>query len=88
MKVLSEHLALPAARERFLGEHQTTAKLNHPNAALLKAGTTRCAPERPFYVKRLIDGETLRDIIAGDRSPLTRQTQQVSWLRIAAGVTR
>lgn len=69
IKVLSEHFALPVPRERFLREIQTTAKLNHPHiVTLIDSGTTRRAPERPFYVMRFIDGETLRDIIA--RGPL------------------
>lgn len=69
IKVLSEHFALPVPRERFLREIQTTAKLNHPHiVTLLEAGTTRGTLQRPFYVMRFIDGETLRDVIA--RGPL------------------
>jgi tRNA A-37 threonylcarbamoyl transferase component Bud32 len=69
IKVLSEHFALPVPRERFLREIQTTAKLNHPHiVTLLEAGTTLGEQQRPFYVMRFIDGETLRDVLA--RGPL------------------
>jgi tRNA A-37 threonylcarbamoyl transferase component Bud32 len=70
IKVLSPHFALAVPIERFLREIRTTAKLNHPHIVpLFDSGTTTGESPRPFFVMRLIDGDTLRDIVA--RGPLS-----------------
>jgi len=82
IKVLSADFALPVPSERFLREIETTAKLNHPHiVTLMESGRTRGAPQRPFYVMRYIDGETLRDILARGPLPVDealRITRQVA----------
>src|SRR5882762_7938543 len=71
IKVLSAHFALAVPSERFLREIRTTAKLNHPHIVpLFDSGTTSGTHPRPFYVMRFIDGDVLRDMIAGGPLPV------------------
>ncbi len=81
IKVLSPEFALAVPSERFLGEIQTTATLNHPHiVTLIESGRTRGKQRRPFYVMRYIEGEVLSAMIARGPLPI------VEALRIARQV--
>jgi Tol biopolymer transport system component len=59
IKCLSEHLADPAARRRFLQEAQTASALNHPH--ILTVHDAGEIDGLQYLVTELIDGGTLRD---------------------------
>ncbi|MEO7501231.1 MAG: serine/threonine-protein kinase, partial [Gemmatimonadaceae bacterium] len=66
IKVLAEELSNAVGAERFQREIALMAKLVHPGiVALFDSGE---ADGRLFYVMPLVGGETLRDLLARDRS--------------------
>ena len=57
-------------RERFKREAQASASLDHPNiAAIFEVGEFE---GRPFYSMSLIEGQSLKDVIAGGDLPVER----------------
>jgi serine/threonine protein kinase len=63
VKVLSNAIADPAARQRFQREAQTASSLNHPHiVTVLDAGEFE---GRQYLVTEFIDGGTLRDWLQG-----------------------
>jgi serine/threonine protein kinase len=65
LKVIQpERAAHPEARKRFLKEAQITGQLEHPNIVPVYAAARRPEDDQPFYVMRLLRGETLARKIA------------------------
>src|SRR6266576_2631012 len=63
IKVLPKAFATEAARERFQREARAASALNHPNiCTVYDVGE---AAGHPFLVMELLEGETLRERIAG-----------------------
>src|SRR5579864_9143976 len=63
IKVLPQAFASEAARERFQREARAASALNHPNICVVH--DVGEAAGHPFLVMELLDGETLREHIAG-----------------------
>ncbi len=80
LKVISSDLTIyPAARERFLREARTAARLHHPNVArVFHLGETSGGTEA-FYAMEFIEGETLESRV--------RRTGPLSvWLVLEVGI--
>lgn len=66
--LLDEHLARPELRWRFAEEVRITAALQHPSVIpVYDSGT--CAAGRPYYVMRLVEGDTLEALLAARPDP-------------------
>jgi serine/threonine protein kinase len=60
LKVIDARIAaLPEARERFLREARSAARIRHPNVASVFYYGTRKSDGQCFYAMELVDGETL-----------------------------
>src|SRR5277367_1460911 len=60
LKVIDARIAaLPEAKERFLREARTAARLRHPNIASVFYYGTRKSDGKCFYAMELVEGETL-----------------------------
>ena len=60
LKVIDARIAaLPEAKERFLREARTAARLRHPNIASVFYYGTRKSDGQCFYAMELVEGETL-----------------------------
>jgi predicted esterase len=85
IKILPAELATdPARLARFEREARTASSLNHPNIVVIHdiathEGTTYIAME-------LVEGRTLRDLIAGERLPIARVLRLAT--QIADGLAR
>jgi serine/threonine protein kinase/tetratricopeptide (TPR) repeat protein len=71
LKFLPPHLCQDEeCRKRFTREAQAAAILDHPNiAAIYEVGEYQ---GRPFYSMQVVEGQSLRDIIAGKDLPIDR----------------
>lgn len=71
LKFLPPHLCQDEdCRKRFTREAQAAAALDHPNiAAIYEVGEFQ---GRPFYAMQIVEGHSLRDVIAGKDLPLKR----------------
>jgi serine/threonine-protein kinase len=71
LKILPPHLCQDEeCRKRFTREAQAAAILDHPNiAAIYEVGEHQ---ERPFYSMQVVEGQSLRDVIAGKDLPIDR----------------
>src|SRR5262245_60278861 len=71
LKFLPAHLVTqPASLQRFEQEARVTSALNHPHiCTIYDVGEDE---GRPFIVMELLEGSTLRDLIAGEPLPLRR----------------
>ncbi len=66
--LLDEHLTRPELRWRFAEEVRITAALQHPTVVpIYDRGT--CTGGRPFYVMRLVEGETLESLLTARPDP-------------------
>ena len=66
--LLEEHLHRAELRWRFAEEIRITAALQHPSVVpVYDTGT--CANGRPFYVMRLVEGETLESLLSARQDP-------------------
>ncbi len=66
------HLERLSEREcaAFLDEARTLASINHANVVqIYRLGAS---PEKPYIVMEYLEGETVRDLLAGPRPPLRR----------------
>ena len=91
LKVLPEDfLEGEERRERFEREAKLLAALNHPNIAAIYSfeeipGPSSSSPSRHILVMELLEGETLRQAIAGGKLPLRKA---VDWaVQIAHGLS-
>ncbi|QDU22115.1 protein kinase domain-containing protein [Urbifossiella limnaea] len=66
--LLDEHLNRAELRWRFAEEVRITASLQHPSVVPVY-DTGCCAGGRPFYVMRLVEGETLETLLAARPDP-------------------
>ncbi|MBN9520859.1 protein kinase [bacterium] len=66
--LLDEHLARPELRWRFAEEVRITAALQHPSVVPVY-DTGMCTAGRPYYVMRLVEGETLEVLLAARPEP-------------------
>ena len=79
IKVLPDAFANNAARDRFQAEARAASVLSHPNiCAIYDLGESE---GRPFLVMELLDGQNLRDRIAG--KPLDAETTLAWAIEIA-----
>lgn len=71
LKFLPQHLCQDAdCRARFTREAQASAKLDHPNiVAVHEVGEYN---GRPFFSMQHVEGQTLKEVIAGKTLPLDR----------------
>ena len=60
-----QHTEDPAVRERFVREAQITGKLEHPGIVPVYQLRQGSEFSEPFYTMRLVEGKTLREVIAG-----------------------
>ncbi len=66
--LLDEHLTRPELRWRFAEEVRITAALQHPSVVPVY-DTGACAAGRPYYVMRLVEGETLEVLLTARQDP-------------------
>jgi len=71
LKFLPLHLCQdPECRARFTREAQATAKLDHPNiVSVFEVGEYN---GRPFFSMQHVEGQTLKEVLAGKSLPLDR----------------
>jgi Tol biopolymer transport system component/predicted Ser/Thr protein kinase len=71
LKFLPPHLCQDEdCRKRFTREAQAAAGLDHPNiAAIYEVGEFQ---DRPFYAMQIVEGQSLKDVIAGKDLPIDR----------------
>jgi len=71
LKFLPPHLCQDEdCRKRFTREAQAAAGLDHPNiAAIYEVGEFQ---GRPFYAMQIVEGQSLKDVIAGKDLPIER----------------
>jgi serine/threonine protein kinase len=71
LKFLPPHLCQDDdCRKRFKREAQAAAGLDHPNiAAIHEVGDFQ---GRPFYAMQIVEGQSLKDVIAGKELPIDR----------------
>jgi serine/threonine protein kinase/tetratricopeptide (TPR) repeat protein len=71
LKFLPSHLCQDEdCRKRFKREAQAAAGLDHPNiAAIYEVGEFQ---DRPFYAMQIVEGQSLKDVIAGKDLPIDR----------------
>jgi len=71
LKFLPSHLCRDKeCRKRFSREAQVAAALDHPNiAAIYEVGEFQ---DRPFYSMQVVEGQSLKDVIAGKDLPVER----------------
>jgi serine/threonine protein kinase/dipeptidyl aminopeptidase/acylaminoacyl peptidase len=71
LKFLPSHLCQDAdCRARFKREAQSVAKLDHPNiVSVFEVGEFQ---GRPFFAMQHVEGQTLKEVIAGKTMPLDR----------------
>jgi len=71
LKFLPPHLCQDEdCRKRFTREAQAAAGLDHPNiAAIYEVGEFQ---GRPFYAMQIVEGQSLKDVIAGKDLPIDR----------------
>ena len=76
IKVLPSHVAGDSRRvQRFEQEALAVAALNHPNIlAIYDVGTHE---ERPYLVSELLEGQSLRELVAAGRVPPRRAVDGV-----------
>ena len=69
LKFLPPHLCQDEdCRKRFMREAQAAAGLDHPNvAAIYEVGEFQ---GRPFYAMQIVEGQSLKDVIAGKDLPI------------------
>jgi len=74
LKFLSPHLCQDEdCRKRFTREAQAAAKLDHPNvAAIYEVGEYQ---SRPFFSMQVVEGQSLREVIAGKDLPIDRMLE-------------
>jgi len=71
LKFLPQHLCQNAdCRARFTREAQATAKLSHPNIVTIHEVSDFNG--RPFFAMEHVEGQTLKEVIAGEPLPLDR----------------
>jgi serine/threonine protein kinase/tetratricopeptide (TPR) repeat protein len=71
LKFLPQHLCQNAdCRARFTREAQATAKLSHPNIVTIFEVSDFNG--RPFFAMELVEGQTLKEVIAGKPLPMDR----------------
>lgn len=83
IKVLPDEVSADRARlSRFEQEARAASALNHPNIlAIFDVGTQS---DVPYVVSELLDGETLRDRLAGAPLPARKATDYA--IQIAEGL--
>ncbi len=80
-----EHTENPAIRDRFIREAQITGKLDHPNIVPVYQLRQGSDVTEPFYTMRLVEGETLREVI-GHHPEVKSRREQVNLLNILTTV--
>ena len=65
----------PAVRERFVREARITGKLEHPNIVPVYQLRQGSDTTEPFYTMRLVEGKTLREMIAQHHLEQKRRDQ-------------
>jgi serine/threonine protein kinase len=73
LKVIQErHANNPQARLRFIREAEITGKLEHPGIVPVY-GLSQLSDGRPFYVMRLVRGQSLKEAIEYFHNPLAER---------------
>jgi serine/threonine protein kinase/tetratricopeptide (TPR) repeat protein len=77
LKFLPSHLCQDEeCRRRFTREAQAAAALDHPNiAAIYEVGEFQ---GRPFYSMQVVEGQSLKDVMAGQELPIERVLEIVT----------